>query len=273
VEKLGQPPKAAEESEMKIAAVQMISGPDVAPNLATAGRLIAEAAAAGARLVALPEYFPLIGASDADRLAAREAEGSGPIQDFLADAARSTASGWSAARFRCWRGTPASCATAAWCSTRRATRVARYDKIHLFGFRKGAEAYDEAATIERGDQVVAFDCAASAVLASHLLRPALSPSCSAPWANATCWCCPPPSPKPPAAPTGKCCCAPAPSRTSAMCWPRPRAAAPQRTHDPRQQHGHRPLGRGAGAHGQGRRRGVAELDPQRMADTAPACRP
>jgi predicted amidohydrolase len=36
-------------------------------------------------------------------------------------------------------------------------RVARYDKIHLFGFRKGAEAYDEAATIERGDQVVAFD--------------------------------------------------------------------------------------------------------------------
>ncbi len=35
--------------------------------------------------------------------------------------------------------------------------MARYDKIHLFGFRKGAEAYDEAATIERGDQVVAFD--------------------------------------------------------------------------------------------------------------------
>ena len=43
---------------MKLAAIQMISGPDVAPNLATAGRLIAEAAAAGAELVALPEYFP-----------------------------------------------------------------------------------------------------------------------------------------------------------------------------------------------------------------------
>ena len=40
---------------MKIAAVQMISGPDAVPNLATAGRLIAETAAAGAQLVALPE--------------------------------------------------------------------------------------------------------------------------------------------------------------------------------------------------------------------------
>jgi predicted amidohydrolase len=39
---------------MKLAAVQMISSPDVAPNLATAACLIAEAAAAGAELVALP---------------------------------------------------------------------------------------------------------------------------------------------------------------------------------------------------------------------------
>ena len=72
---------------MKIAAIQMISGPQVAPNLARAGELIARAAGDGARLVALPEYFPLIGASDADRLAAREQPGTGPIQAFLADAA------------------------------------------------------------------------------------------------------------------------------------------------------------------------------------------
>ena len=36
------------DSGTRVAAVQMISGPEVAPNLATAGRLIAEAAAAGA---------------------------------------------------------------------------------------------------------------------------------------------------------------------------------------------------------------------------------
>ena len=56
----------------KIAALQMISGPDVAANLVEAERLIATAAAQGARLVALPEYFPLIGATDSARLAARE---------------------------------------------------------------------------------------------------------------------------------------------------------------------------------------------------------
>ena len=143
---------------MKIAAVQMISGPDAGPNLATAGRLIAEAAAAGAQLVALPEYFPLIGASDADRLAARETDGSGPIQEFLAAAAR---------KHRLWlvggsiplrADDPAKLRNSCLAYDPEGRRVARYDKIHLFGFRKGAEAYDEAATIERGDQVVAFDC-------------------------------------------------------------------------------------------------------------------
>ena len=36
-------------------------------------------------------------------------------------------------------------------------QVARYDKIHLFGFRKGEESYDEAQTIEAGQQPGAFD--------------------------------------------------------------------------------------------------------------------
>ncbi len=141
----------------KIAAVQMISGPDVAPNLATAGRLIAEAAAAGAQLVALPEYFPLIGASDADRLIAREVDGAGPIQDFLAE---------TAARHGIWlvggsiplmADDPTKLRNSCLVFDPQGARVVRYDKIHLFGFTKGEESYDEAATIERGDQVVTFD--------------------------------------------------------------------------------------------------------------------
>ncbi|MFX7895073.1 nitrilase-related carbon-nitrogen hydrolase, partial [Acinetobacter baumannii] len=44
----------------KIAALQMVSGPDVAANLATARRLLEDAARQGARLAALPEYFCLI---------------------------------------------------------------------------------------------------------------------------------------------------------------------------------------------------------------------
>jgi predicted amidohydrolase len=142
---------------MKIAAVQMISGPEVAPNLATAGRLIAQAAAEGARLVALPEYFPLIGASDEQRLTARETEGSGPIQDFLAE---------TAAKHRLWlvggsiplaADDPARLRNSCLVFDDCGRRVARYDKIHLFGFTKGEESYDEAATIEAGSRPVAFD--------------------------------------------------------------------------------------------------------------------
>ena len=75
----------------RIAAVQMVSGPRVADNLKTAAHLVGEAVAQGATLVALPEYFPIIGAADADKVAARERDaeegGGGPIQDFLAEAA------------------------------------------------------------------------------------------------------------------------------------------------------------------------------------------
>jgi nitrilase len=155
---------------MKIAAVQMISGPDVAPNLETAGRLIAEAAAAGAQLVALPEYFPLIGASDVDRLAARETDGSGPIQEFLAAAARKHGLWLVGGSIPLQADDPAKLRNSCLVYDPEGRRVARYDKIHLFGFRKGAEAYDEAATIERGDRVVAFDMP----VGPHLLRVGLA---------------------------------------------------------------------------------------------------
>ena len=142
---------------MKLAAVQMISGPDVTPNLATAGRLIAEAADAGAQLVALPEYFPLIGATDTDRLAARETDGSGPIQDFLANAAKKHGLWLVGGSIPLMAEDPAKLRNSCLVFDPQGKRAARYDKIHLFGFNKGDETYDEAATIERGDQVVAFD--------------------------------------------------------------------------------------------------------------------
>jgi len=142
---------------MKLAALQMISGPDVAPNLATAARLIDQAATAGAQLAVLPEYFPLIGASDDTRLTARETFGDGPIQHFLADAAR---------RHNLWlvggslplvSNNPAKMRNTCLVFNPQGACVARYDKIHLFGFRKGDEHYDEAATIEPGSDVVTCD--------------------------------------------------------------------------------------------------------------------
>lgn len=137
-------------ASLRIAAIQMVSGPEVAPNLATAARLIDAAADAGARLVALPEYFPIIGGSDADRLAAREPAGAGPLQDFLAAAA---------ARHGIWlvggslplvANAPGKLLNSCLVFDPAGRQAARYDKIHLFGFTQGAEHYDEAQTIEAG---------------------------------------------------------------------------------------------------------------------------
>jgi deaminated glutathione amidase len=141
----------------RIAAVQTVSGPDVADNLRVADALIAEAADAGATLVALPEYFPLIGADDAAKVAIRERAGAGPLQDFMREAA---------VRHRVWLvGGTVPLMAEADDKVRNSTLVyddtgalvARYDKIHLFGFCRDGERYDEAATIEAGSQVVVFD--------------------------------------------------------------------------------------------------------------------
>jgi nitrilase len=142
---------------MKIAAIQMISGPEVAPNLKTAARLIGEAAARGASLVALPEYFPLIGASDEARLAAREMPGSGPLQDFLARMAQRHGIWLVGGSIPLAGRDPGKLLNSCLVFDEQGRQVARYDKIHLFGFTKGAEHYDEAATIEAGDKVVAVD--------------------------------------------------------------------------------------------------------------------
>ncbi len=142
---------------MKLAALQMISGPVVKSNLDTAARLINEAATAGAQLVVLPEYFPLIGASDTERLAAREVISHGPIQDFLSTMARQHGLWLIGGSLPLVSNNPDKMRNTGLVFNSQGERVARYDKIHLFGFHKDDEYYDEAATIEAGDQVVTCD--------------------------------------------------------------------------------------------------------------------
>ena len=141
----------------RIAAVQMVSGPDIAQNLRDADRLVAEAAARGAQLVVLPEYFPLISGDDMDKVRAREKDGAGPLQDFLRE---------TALRHKVWlvggsipleATVPDKVRNSCLVFDAAGRLVARYDKIHLFGFRRGTEHYNESQTIEPGDAVVAFD--------------------------------------------------------------------------------------------------------------------
>lgn len=141
-----------------LAAVQMASGPKVRANLIEAGRLIERAAAEGASLVVLPENFAIMGLEDTDKLAVGEAIGSGPIQDFLAEAA---------AKSRLWLvgGTmPIQAGNGKVRSTcliydDHGHLAGRYDKIHLFDVNVPGtqERYRESATIEAGTDPLVLD--------------------------------------------------------------------------------------------------------------------
>jgi len=168
-----------------IAAIQMTSGPDVAANLEQARPLLEDAARRGAQLAVLPENFSFLGLRDTDKREVAEADGTGPVQDFLATTAR---------RLNIWivagttpikagrgagSGAPASSrggaagtvgdepnaanansasgddgrvAAASLVYDASGNRVARYDKIHLFDvdIPGKAEKYRESANVAPG---------------------------------------------------------------------------------------------------------------------------
>lgn len=141
----------------QLAAIQMVSSTSVDDNLYFAQEQIAKAAAQGAKLILLPEYFALMGRRDTDKVDIRETPGDGPVQAFLSEAAK---------RHGVWivGGTvPLACQSDG--KVRNTSLVfnpkgecsARYDKIHLFRYATEKERYDEATTIEAGSGVVSFD--------------------------------------------------------------------------------------------------------------------
>ena len=143
---------------MKIAALQMVSTPSVERNLATAAGLIADAAAQGAALVALPEYFCLMGAETDKLRFAEPDDGSGrggAIQTFLSDQAKAHGM-WIVGGTLPIRQPGSERVRNACCVyTPEGTRAARYDKLHLFAFDNGRESYDEARVLEPGAEPVA----------------------------------------------------------------------------------------------------------------------
>jgi len=142
---------------VRVAALQMVSTPRVEENLKTAAGLVAQAVAQGAQLVALPEYFPIMGLSDADKFAVREVDGRGAIQDFLAATARKHGIWLVGGSLPLVAAEAGKVLNSCLVFDPQGERVARYDKIHLFGFQKDAERYNESATIEAGSQPVVFD--------------------------------------------------------------------------------------------------------------------
>ena len=141
----------------RIAGVQMASGPNVSANLNEAGRLIAMAAAQGARLVALPEYFAIMGLQETDKVRVREAEGKGPIQKFLAETAREHKIWIIGGSVPLASDDPKKVRNSCLVYDDKGRQVARYDKMHLFGFNMGDENYSEERTIQPGNSVQTVD--------------------------------------------------------------------------------------------------------------------
>jgi predicted amidohydrolase len=157
---------------MKVAALQMVSTPRLADNLAQARALIAQAAQAGAELVALPEYFCLMGWRDQDKLAVAEPlfeatpdatpatvpdAALTPMQHMLASAALEHGL-WVIGGTLPIRSDEAErVRNTVLVFDPQGQRVARYDKMHLFCFDDGQRRYNEAATLTPGTQPVSFD--------------------------------------------------------------------------------------------------------------------
>ena len=124
---------------MKVAAVQMLSTPDVSANQQAAVRVLARAARHGAEQVALPEYFCATGRKDTDKLALREPFGDGLVLPLLAVSVDDAPA----------RNVPL-------VLDLRGPCLARHDKIHRFRFEPGQEACGEIRVLQPGSKTVSF---------------------------------------------------------------------------------------------------------------------
>ncbi len=145
------------DSGLRVAAIQMASGPSVSANLEEATRLIEDAVAQHARLVVLPEYFCIFGMRDTDKLSVMEKPGDGQIQSFLSATAERLGIWLVGGSVPLESPDPAKVYNSCLVYADDGQQVARYDKIHLFGLSMGHENYAEEKTIAAGNEVVTLD--------------------------------------------------------------------------------------------------------------------
>ena len=142
-----------ERSPFRVAAVQTVSTPVPAENMQSVARLVREAAQAGAQVVVLPEYWAILGQRDTDKVAHAEAPGQGPLQDFMAALAREHQIWLLGGTIPLQSGVDGKVLNTLLAYAPDGAQAARYDKIHLFGFTRGEESFDESRTIVPGNDV------------------------------------------------------------------------------------------------------------------------
>lgn len=144
---------------LKIAAIQMASGPNVDANLMEASQLIETASRQGARVVVLPENFSYMGPSTGDMLDKVERDGDGPVQEFLITQAKKHGIMLVGGTVPLMARDPSKVRAACLVYDGEGKRLARYDKMHLFDVNliDVDETYQESRFIEHGNEVVVVD--------------------------------------------------------------------------------------------------------------------
>lgn len=139
---------------MKIAALQMVSAPDLATNLATASSLIDQAVAHGAQLVSLPEYFVQMGLHETDKFQIAEGFGQGLMQEMLASKARQHDIWVAGGSITIKTKDQTKVTNTALLFNPQGEVVVRYDKLHLFSYQDGTRNLDEGRTMVAGTEIV-----------------------------------------------------------------------------------------------------------------------
>ncbi|MEO7775731.1 MAG: carbon-nitrogen hydrolase family protein [Steroidobacteraceae bacterium] len=141
---------------MKIAAVQMNSGPEVQSNLDAARALLEDAARQGAAVALLPENFAIMGRKERDKIAVSEAPGSGPIQEFLSSTAKRLSLCIIGGTIPLEVAGETRVAPACVVYGADGAYLGRYDKIHLFDVSVPGrnETYRESASMVPGREPV-----------------------------------------------------------------------------------------------------------------------
>lgn len=143
----------------QVAALQMLSGPEVKANLNQAAMLIGEAAAAGAELILLPECFAAFGNRSLAEVAKAEFGGSGPIRNFLARQAREHGVWLVGGSIPLPASDDGKALASCLVYDDQGQEVARYDKLHLFDVEvpDNTRSYRESRDYEHGQQLVCLD--------------------------------------------------------------------------------------------------------------------
>lgn len=136
-----------------VAAIQMVSTPLPEENMAAARRHAQQAAQQGAKLILLPEYWAVMGMREEDKLLHAEKLDDGPIQAAMSDIARDLGVWLIGGTLPLISPEAGKVLNTTLVYQPNGERFSRYDKIHLFGFVKGDEAYDESRTILAGETV------------------------------------------------------------------------------------------------------------------------